>query len=492
MREQELLLYSDPRQENLLSNMMRLIQNYENHREKQGNNECGNNKLENNEHENNKFGNNEHGNNKLENNELRNNELRNNELVRHTFYGYMHELLEMAGRYGYKGNLWHCLVTHFLVNAENSYSISCEKRGEPLGTVNLAALHDMEIFKEYLQYDFTKMAAELDIRELALITDYESSGITSGSDRYASAICDKICELAVLLAKADSGAAIKNLLTEFYRQFGVGKLGLHKAFRIKYGHQTNHLPEIEPIPNIASVSLDDLVGYQLQKQKLLDNTLAFLDGKPANNCLLYGDAGTGKSTCIKALANTYYAQGLRVIEIYKHQFQYLPEIISALKYRHYKFIIAMDDLSFEDFEVEYKYLKAVIEGGLEKKPDNILIYATSNRRHLIRENYADKLQSAFPGGSQQTDIREDMHTGDTVQEKLSLVARFGVTIYFGVPEKKEFRQIVLTLAKRDGLNLPEDELLALGAKWEISHGGPSGRCARQFIDHLLGEQIDVR
>ena len=166
-----------------------------------------------------------------------------------------------------------------------------------------------------------------------------------------------------------------------------------------------------------------------------------------------------------------------MIEVYKHQFQDLNELIAQIKNRNYKFIIYMDDLSFEEFEIEYKYLKAVIEGGLEKRPDNILIYATSNRRHLIKENYSDK-----------EGTRQDMHTSDTVQEKLSLVYRFGVSIYFGAPDKKEFQKIVSVLAERYGVTLREEELLAEANKWELSHGGLSGRTAQQFIDYLLGKQ----
>ena len=135
----------------------------------------------------------------------------------------------------------------------------------------------------------------------------------------------------------------------------------------------------------------------------------------------------------------------------------------------------MDDLSFEDFEIEYKYLKAVIEGGLEKKPNNVLIYATSNRRHLIRESFRDK-----------NERDDDLHTNDTVQEKLSLVSRFGITIYFGSPEKKEFQNIVLALAKRNEINMPEDEILTKANIWELQHGGLSGRTAQQFIDYLKG------
>ena len=152
-------------------------------------------------------------------------------------------------------------------------------------------------------------------------------------------------------------------------------------------------------------------------------------------------------------------------------------MIAQIKNRNYKFIIYMDDLSFEEFEIEYKYLKAVIEGGLEKKPDNILIYATSNRRHLVRETFRDK-----------ADRDEELHTNDTVQEKLSLVARFGVTIYFGRPEKKEFQVIVKELAARNGIDMPEEELLLEANKWELAHGGMSGRTAQQFIDYLLGKK----
>ena len=224
------------------------------------------------------------------------------------------------------------------------------------------------------------------------------------------------------------------------------------------------------------VVLDDLIGYEIQKKKLVENTENFVQGRKANNALLFGDSGTGKSTSIKAIVNEYYDQGLRMIEIYKHQFKDISDVIAQIKNRNYKFIIYMDDLSFEEFEIEYKYLKAVIEGGLERKPDNVLIYATSNRRHLIRETFRDK-----------ADRDEELHTNDTVQEKLSLVARFGVTIYFGSPDKKEFRQIVRTLAQKNKIEMPEEDLLLEANKWELSHGGLSGRTAQQFIDYLMGQ-----
>lgn len=391
------------------------------------------------------------------------------------FYDCIHRLIELAGNYGFHGNLWHCYLANLLVNNENSYSCGCEIRGEIEGTINEAALHDIVIFKEFYDFDFRPMVERLHVPEFALIENYQSS--TRESKVYNTRICARICELAERFCSNHTPEEMKATLTRFYREYGVGKFGLHKSFRIVHDEKGVH---IEPILNIAHVTLNDLVGYEIAKKKLTDNTDAFVAGRKANNCLLFGDAGTGKSSSIKAIANEYYEKGLRIIEVYKHQFQDLNEVISQIKKRNYKFIIYMDDLSFEEFEIEYKYLKAVIEGGLEKKPDNVLIYATSNRRHLIRENYSDK-----------EEIRQDMHTSDTVQEKLSLVYRFGVTIYFGAPDKKQFQTIVKALAERCNVNMPEEELLSEANKWELSHGGLSGRSAQQFVDYLQGMQNDV-
>lgn len=393
---------------------------------------------------------------------------------RSAIFELLSELFKFAGHYGYHGNLWHCYLTHLLVNHENSYSCGCERRGAIEGSVNAIALHDLEIFREYFLFDFQDMMGKLVCPEFSMALDYESS---PGENKvYNSRIRDQICKLAVALGNAASTADMKNILTQFYGQYGVGKFGLHKSFRVVH---TDQGVSIEPILNIAHVKMDDIIGYEMAKKKLIDNTEAFVAGRRANNTLLFGDAGTGKSSSIKAIANEYYDKGLRIIEIYKHQFQDLSQVIAQIKQRGYRFIIYMDDLSFEDFEIEYKYLKAVIEGGLEKKPENVLIYATSNRRHLIRENSSDR-----------DEIREDMHTGDTVQEKLSLSYRFGVTIYFGRPNKLEFQSIVRGIAAREGIDMPEEELFLEANKWELSHGGLSGRTAAQFVDYLLGQKKD--
>ena len=386
-------------------------------------------------------------------------------------YDCMNRLLEMAGKYGFYGNLWHCYLTDILVNNENSYSCAAEMRGYADGTLNRAALHDLRIFKELYDFDLLKMAEALGADDFDIVLSYEAG--ERESHVYNTRICSRICALAQKLSGSRTAEEMKDTLTQFYGEYGVGKFGLHKAFRVA---RADGLVRIEPVSKTAHVCLSDLVGYELAKKKLIENTEAFVNGKKANNCLLYGDAGTGKSTCIKALANEYYSKGLRIIEVYKHQFQDLNEVVAQIKNRNYKFIIYMDDLSFEEFEIEYKYLKAVIEGGLEKKPDNVLIYATSNRRHLIRENFRDREERD-----------EDLHINDTVQEKLSLSSRFGVTIYFGSPDMKQFQEIVRRLAEKEGIEIPEQELLAKANQWELSHGGLSGRTAQQFIDHITAQ-----
>lgn len=398
------------------------------------------------------------------------NEYYNEEDMRGLLFDCVNEILEMASSHGFEGNLWHTYLTFLLANNENAYSTACEIRGEVEGSINKIAIHDFEIFKGFFDYDLKQLEATLHTDCLSMLYDFKN--VESKGKMFNKRIRNRICDLAKLLANAESPEEFKKTVTSFYKDFGVGKLGLHKAFRVEH---TNEGAEIVPITNIAHVHLDDLVGYDTPKQKLIENTEAFVMGRRANNCLLFGDAGTGKSSSVKAILNQYYDQGLRMIEVYKHQFQDLNDIIAQIKNRNYKFIIYMDDLSFEEFEIEYKYLKAVIEGGLEKKPENVLIYATSNRRHLVREEFADK-----------EGRRDDLHASDTVQEKLSLVARFGVSIFFNGPTKKEFQGIVKSLAKKNHIQMEEEELLLEANKWELSHGGLSGRTAQQFIDHLLG------
>ncbi len=387
-------------------------------------------------------------------------------------YEQIHRLLDVATEYGFDENLWQNYLAWLLATVENPFSTSCEKVGAQEGTVNHFAKGDFVIFKELLHYDFKPLEEALGIDCFTTITNYHA--IVKNERSYNRNVSEKVRALSRKLAAAADEQAIFEIVTGFYRDYGVGKFGMNKAFRIR---REKEAVVLFPITNTEEVHLDELVGYELQKKKLVDNTLAFVEGRKANNVLLFGDSGTGKSTSVKAILNEYYDRGLRMIEIYKHQFADLSTVISQIKNRNYKFIIYMDDLSFEEFEIEYKFLKAVIEGGLETKPDNVLIYATSNRRHLIRETWTDRSDMS----------QDELHRSDTMQEKLSLVARFGVTINYSAPSQKEYFEIVRELAKKyPEITLSEEELLQKANAWELSHGGLSGRTAQQFITYLSG------
>ena len=379
------------------------------------------------------------------------------------------QLIELAAKYGFEGNLWHCFLALCLADNENAYTTACEVKGPAGGTLDLLAKEDIANLKALFDFDLSSLAPS---SLWSLLADYRPA--LQESRVFNRRIRDRIVELAKALEQASDLEGFQQTMVEFYRGYGAGTFGLNKAFRI-LEKEAGGLTVIDPIVNVEHIYFKDIVGYELQKHKLIENTEAFVNGKEANNVLLFGDAGTGKSSSVKAVLNEYYSRGLRMIEVYKHQFKDLSDVLEQIKDRNYKFIIYMDDLSFEDYELEYKYLKAILEGGLGKRPDNVLIYATSNRRHLIREKFSDKRE-----------LDDDLHNNDTVQEKLSLAARFGVTIYYGSPDKRQFQSIVKALAKRHQLDIPEEELLLEANKWELSHGGLSGRTASQFITHLLG------
>lgn len=393
------------------------------------------------------------------------------ELIRRC-YQQVKRILEIGTDYAFDRNLWQNYLTFRLITDENPFTLTCEKIGAtPGGSVNYFAKNDFSAFMELFHYDFTWLEKELGIDCFSRIVHYTAIG--KPELMYNKNVSEKVRTLSERLAAAENVDDFFDIVTGFYRDYGVGMFGLNKAFRI--ASDDNGSIRFHAINNMEQVLLSDLVGYEIQKKKLVDNTKAFVEGRKANNCLLYGDSGTGKSTSIKAIVNEFYPQGLRMIEIYKHQFKDLSNVIAQIKNRNYKFIIYMDDLSFEEFEVEYKFLKAVIEGGVETKPDNVLIYATSNRRHLINETWKDRDDVTMDNG---------IHKSDTMEEKLSLVHRFGVTISFTKPSQQEYFHIVIELARRAGIRMSDDELKAEANKWELSHGGISGRTAEQFVTYL--------
>lgn len=228
---------------------------------------------------------------------------------------------------------------------------------------------------------------------------------------------------------------------------------------------------LKVVKNPDKITFEQIIAYQKQKDELINNTKSFINGSKAHNVLLYGDSGTGKSSSVKALLNEFQDQGLRLIEITTSQIKELSEIMEYLSQRGLYFIIFMDDLSFEEFETEYKSLKAIMEGGIESKPDNVLFYATSNRRHLVREKWQDR--------------KSEVHKNDILNEKLSLAERFGLTLMYNNPDQEKYLKIVREIAAQENIDIDNSVLENKALKWSKWHNGRSGRSARQFIDQLL-------
>ena len=252
-------------------------------------------------------------------------------------YNQIKRILEVSTDYAFDKNLWHNYLTYLLITNENPFSLTCEKVGASVGTVNSFAKNDFKQFKALFDYDFKPMEEELGIDCFTKIENYQAIG--KPELMYNKNVSEKVRDLSEKLESAKDEEEFFDHVTQFYKDYGVGMFGLNKAFRIS---DNNGKVEFQAINNMEKVMLDDLVGYEIQKKKLVDNTEAFVQGRKSNNCLLFGDSGTGKSTSIKAIVNEYYDQGLRMIEIYKHQFKDLSNVIAMIKNRNYKFIIYME------------------------------------------------------------------------------------------------------------------------------------------------------
>ena len=379
-------------------------------------------------------------------------------------------LMDFGSAFSLSGNLWQEYLSWLLLQEEHAWALANERTEGLYGALWEIARADCAAFYDLFHFDFSPLEEELGIRTFSLLRDQEDGvapGVEPGS---------RIHALTGRIARVKDGDEICRLVADEYRRFGAGLFGLYRAFRVRREDRL----VFEPIPVTEQTRLDDLVGYELQKKTLRDNVGAFVSGRPFNNTLLYGDAGTGKSTCVRGLMNEYWTRGLRIIEVTPLQFSLLNEIIAQVRSRRYFFVLLLDDLSFDDGDVEYRYLKAVIEGGLETRPDNVMICVTSNRRHLIRETWKDRADMDYAG---------EIHQSDTVEEKLSLAGRFGCTVRFSAPDRELFNRIVRELAvKHPEIQLSEEELLHLASRWEIRHGGLSGRTAQQFINDLAGRQ----
>lgn len=371
------------------------------------------------------------------------------------------EILSVADSYGIGGNPWQSVVAAFIAERDEKFTVNCFMK------------NDCETLYKLFNYDFFEIERSIGENCFTELADF-GFNFSDESDISDAGRCIK--KLRDTLAVSED---FYETISRFYKTHAGGVIGINRAFTVDV--IADESVKLKPIKRPDKVVFNDLFGYEVQKNRLIENTEAFLKGLPANNVLLYGDSGTGKSTSIRALVNEYGDEGLKLIQVYRHQMKYLNQVIEMIRDKKYKFIIYMDDLSFEDFETEYKYLKAVIEGGLEKRPENVLIYATSNRRNLIKETWNDRNDMEHD---------KDIHRNDSTEEKQSLAARFGVRIFYGKPNKEEFYSMVKALAKREGLDISSDRLKEEANKWEIRNGGVTGRSARQFIDYISGKEAN--
>ncbi len=364
-------------------------------------------------------------------------------------------LVNRAEEKHFSGNLFGNYIRHLIISDENIFTLLCENNKKVEGT----SLYEL---------------AKADIRAL---TELSETDLTELPDsRFMMSAMETLMDYRpVESGKSDVS---ENLTLEdiiaFHRKNGCGDISVYRVF--KYNSDKKALVGIT---HPDKITFDDLIGYTSQIEELRDNTLAFINNCPANNILLVGARGTGKSSSIKALINEYHTQGLRLVEITKEQIADLPDILKLLRPRGRKFIIYIDDLSFDENELQYKYMKSLLEGGSEGKPDNVLFYATSNRRHIIQEKWSDRNTASAVA---------DIHTTDTMNEKLSLSDRFGITITYAKPTPQEYVKIAIGLARKNGITLPDEEIKQAALRWELNQKGMSGRTAKQFVENLLWEE----
>lgn len=380
------------------------------------------------------------------------------------------KLIQVAETKKYSGNILKNHLIDLLLTQENLFSAYCEKiQNEkeflPKGTLFNALLSDIEIISKIYNFNLASLTNE-DNSLFSIVNDYVIDEALATKDNSKSCKEELISTIKEALENKNFEAVIRKMAS-YYKSYGCGTFGDYLAFKWSDDEE-----KLEGVTSISKVTFDDLVGYENQKKILIENTEAFVKGKTANNVLLFGDKGTGKSSAVKALLNKYSKDGLRVIEITKEQLKDFPKLIKEINNRGYRFIIFLDDLSFEEFEIEYKHMKSLIEGGIEEKPENVLIYATSNRRHLIKQTWKDRESAINPN--------------ESAQETLSLADRFGITITFTSPAQDHYLQMVYSLAKKNNINLPEEVLREEAIKWELKYHGRSGRTAQQFINYIGG------
>jgi len=357
---------------------------------------------------------------------------------------------------------WQSHLVGRLLDDENPFSLGAE-RGSLSPAVLKQSRRDLATLRHLFDLDAPALLSAVEEAVPGLSGLWAPwTDLDSGAESPRHTIARK-------LAMAEGWEGCAELLAGYHARHGAGVFGREKAFRWQGGLMSVAHPD--------PARLSGLVGYEREREPLIRNTERFLSGLPAHHALLYGLPGTGKSSTVKAILNEYAEQGLRLVEITKEDLRELPRVLDVLRRRGPRFILFVDDLSFEEHEVEYKALKALLEGSVAEPPENVRVYATSNRRNIVRESFSDR-----EGGAD-----DDIHARDTMQEKLSLVARFGLRLTFPPPDRRLYLEIVAGLARERGLEIPADELAERAALWDQWHAGRSGRTARQFVDDLEAE-----
>ena len=365
---------------------------------------------------------------------------------------------------------WQAHLVRRLLEDENPFSLSAE-RGETAPAYLVEQVRrDLRTLRALFGLD---AGTVLDLVETA-VPEVGGTWVPWRGPEYESVASPRRV-LAGNIAATEDWGGLADTLAGHYAVHGTGMLGHYRAFRWESGG-------LRAVPRYNPARLEGLIGYEKEREPLLRNTERLLAGLPSHHALLYGLPGTGKSSTVKAVLNEYAERGLRLVELSKEDLKDLPRVLETLRSRSMRFILFVDDLSFEEHEVEYKALKALLEGSVEEPPEHVRVYATSNRRNLIRERFSDRGEEGSAGA-------DDVHPRDTMQEKLSLVARFGLRLTFPAPDQRRYLEIVSGLARERGMEVSEEELKEKALLWDRWHAGRSGRIARQFVDELQGRTL---
>jgi len=390
--------------------------------------------------------------------------------------GAYHEWLASLFRFpggGFVTDKWKDVILTFVLLRENPFSAAA-RTGKEDPIIWDAMARDLLILEELFRLD-NRMIKEWCKEVLPANTHQklEAWMAWSGEKEDASPASDHLKIMVQKMIRQQSWDHLAQALWDFHRKYGCGDFVRYRAFRWS-GERG-----LETIPSPDPIRMEDLIGYESQKKELIHNTKRFLAGLPANNVLLYGDRGTGKSSMVKALIHYFREENLCLVELGRDELKGYSSIIEILRKQPNRFILFIDDLSFEENETEYKSLKALLEGGLAARPSNVLIYATSNRRHLIKETFGDR------GPEHLYNEEEEIFRGDALQEKRSLSDRFGITLTFLAPDKNLYIHMIEEMLKQEGIHIPKEELIRKATQWEMRFNGKSGRTARQFVNMLI-------